>query len=240
MSTKMFMHIKNPLIFLMTKVREITGTEWKRGSPDKIGTSQDIKNKIKSMPTPKTRALAATLYLTGSRITEIVGGESKYKDKKTGETKKRRVKGFRPEMLVKNIVDGVDVWRFEALEVLKKRKRIDTRTAVVVPWLNDLVQVILDYIKESGIPANERVFKMTRQGAWKMIVEANKNDPLWCHYFRHAHVTQLLKEGKMNHVMVGKEMRWDNISHLSTYAKYDVSDIENHVVAVHKQIEATR
>lgn len=220
----------------MTNVRFVTGVDSRRASPDKVKSPALIKEEIAGIANDRARILAAVLYLTGSRITEIVGGTSKYTDKKTRKVKQRKVKGFRPVQLVKN--EEKNIWRFEALEVIKKRKKIGKRIAVVAPWHNDLVDLIQNYIR--GIPREQRVFQMTRQGAWKMFVNAYPENPLWCHYFRHAHVTHLIREGGMNHVMAGKQMDWDNISHLSTYTKYDISDIEDHFLEVQHKKEVKK
>jgi len=208
-------------------VRDLSG--WKRGAPTKLYDKKVLKEQIKSIRDERTRALNATLYLTGSRISEVVGGKSRHTDKKDGVLKVRRLPGFRPDQVRRIEFDGKKFFIIEALPVAKKRKKVLYRQVLVLPEDEDLLKIVLDYAR--GKLASKALFPFTREYAWMLQQKALPDVPLWNHYFRHFHVSHRLSEDGYDVAQTGNEMLWTNMSHLMTYDQRNLTNILKMVVA---------
>jgi site-specific recombinase XerD len=204
----------------------------KRERPEEIDHSTLLKDIIMNdIANPITRALAATLYLTGSRITEIVGGMGVYHNKKTGAVIKHPIHGLRPKNIEQfcDPVTGDTLWMFNKLQVLKRKREVPERNVYVAPQDNDVMQIVLDYARDK--PVEERLFKFTRQHAWMLMINAfgkekkgRLREPLWNHFFRHAHATHRMKEQDFDVLTLVNEMKWKSMDQAQKYVK--VADAE--------------
>lgn len=121
----------------------------------------------------RNKALIAMLYLSGRRISEIVGLEA-YEGLTTnnivvGKIGERQVLRFKVRILKKQS----EVWRWKNLLMN------DPFMKYLLAWLR--------YLKAKDY--NGRVFAITRTRAWQIMVELDSH--IWNHWFRHQRLSHL-------------------------------------------------
>lgn len=217
-------------------VRYITGTT-KAGVPDEHLNRAEVKRLItQDIKNPHTRALACVLYLTGCRISEIVGRSIPITQSYTykGVTKEYMMKivpGLKKSQLVRESEDGRETWKFRDLAVLKRRAKIH-RDIYVSPEDDDLVDVINEYATRKQ--AGDLLFGFGRKHAWYLMNRAFGKDssgtlkrPLWNHFWRHQCATSKVKEEGFDALALVNFMEWGNMQHAQRYVSMSKKDIKD-------------
>ena len=185
-------------------------------APEQTYSSSILKKAIlQDMADLRTQALAATLYLTGARISEIC----------------QQLKVGQIEIVMH---EKMPLYLFNGLKVLKRRKEVRRRVPVS-PEDNDLMDVILTYAKDKE--PKEFLFDFKRWTGWHMIhnafgrKEAGRFErPLWPHFWRHMAATNKVLEEDFDSLMLTKFMSWANIRHTERYVNLKTVDIQNKLV----------
>jgi len=176
------------------------------GDPDvSMMSRQELLYHISDLPL-KYQALVAFLYLTGCRVSELVGNKSRDYPRKPI---------FRHQV-ERTFFNNVPILMIKDVPVLKRKSNMTRNVPVVIEREKPFVDILLAYIKNMGM--DDVLFPMTRQTAWKIV---NKQLGLWPHYFRHLRNTHLTREyGLSGHELKNfngwaSAMMADNYVHLN-------------------------
>ena len=216
----------------------------KRGKPDDYPDRAEFKKTILSIADETTRCLAIILYLTGCRISEIVGRKphnvtykyfSKRLNKEQVLTRERReVKGVTPSQFKQREKKGVKYYLITGLPVLKRRVKVNDRKVPVIPEDSDLVQMVLSYAQRKGIKPLQEIFDFERNQAYKRLQKALGKEEgtfaLYCHYFRHACMNMKSEEEDYDAIELVNFGRYANIQHVTRYLEGKTKKIEQKTV----------
>ncbi|MCJ7731591.1 site-specific integrase [Candidatus Bathyarchaeota archaeon] len=174
----------------------------------------------------RDQALIAALFLTGGRVSEVVG---------------LRVSNF--EVLPLDI-------RVKGMAVLKRYKKIDsyldeqgrkrfvtekitmTRGTFSISRDEPLVPYLLDWIKESEdylFPSPSRNLHLCRQRAYQIVTSIGDRVgvQVWNHWFRSQRASQLATEYSFDIQVLADWFKWSKLDTARIYTKLDPSVYEN-------------
>ena len=189
-------------------------TEQFRGQPIKdlrgFMTEEQVKELIAGTMNFRDKVFLRLLWVTGARVSEIVGDKSWYKN---------RV--YAPA-LVSDIdwEEGVII-----LNLLKRKKYPPPKHRVPLDKIT--LQNLHDYIQQEKLLPNSAIFKFTRQRALQIIREAGESvgiirvgsKKLHNHHLRHSHCVAYIRK---NNTLEGLRKLQQRIGHasISTTAQY--------------------
>lgn len=198
---------KNKHDYVITKKKSVFNT-----SANEILSQSEILHILKTMPEHKNRlrdqALISILYLTGSRISEIVGQRVKTGGYKVEPVTKKQIRYFPYK--------NRDFLIFEQVPILKRRMKGGKipRKTVPVPMVmeKEFCDYIINWAKTKA--TEDYMFKMTAQRAWQLV---KLHFPAkYPHYFRHIRTTHLVKMG-MPLTDVKKMIGWSDMNSAAVY-----------------------
>ncbi len=149
----------------------------------------------------RDRALFATLYLTNSRVSEIVK-----------RMKKRQI--LFTELKGKKVLLFTELWT-------QKNPDHPLRTVpVIIEKEQELVKVISLYI--SLYKDSEILFNISRQQAWYLMKRLCGQR---CHYLRHSRITHLVVVFGINPEIIRRMAGWKDYQMLEHYSHLSWKDI---------------
>lgn len=146
-------------------------------------TPEQVKQLIDAAPDIRWKVFFHTLFWTGRRVSELVGGKI-YSNKPPYELKEE-LPGLCPADIdpVNNMI---------AFTILKKK----IRRKYWIPVKKEVINNLMLYVTMKNIGPHERIFPFTRQRADQVIKKigqkigivslGSKNKPLHCHVLRHS------------------------------------------------------
>jgi len=185
-------------------------------------------------------ALICTLYLTGARISEVVGMPDP--DNKN----KYIVEPLRKHQIQKTIVYEHKIWRIESMPILKRKfkiaKNMDGKDVLNYPLRNvsallELERPFIEYIDKwlRLLPEDDSiVFQMTRQHAWRICMKFNKS---FNHYWRHCRLTNLAVDYGFTDLQLQHFIGWSNSQMASKYTHLDDSALIKAMITGVKYIQ---
>ena len=135
----------------------------------RVFTRAEIYAAIDKSP-PRVKAMIALLYLTGARISELVGMES------------RQIPPVRVCDINEEEYAGAK-FLVVRMPVIKRKRAVYKE--IPLPLADPLTHYVAAYI--SGLPPAAPLFGMTRYGAWKVLKRVGINP----HSLRHSRLTEL-------------------------------------------------
>lgn len=232
-------------------IRNTRYSAWRAGKPQQHPDREELKQIIHSIEDYETRMLATALFLTGCRISEIVGS------KKLFYTVKRKIQNpdgtftvekTKQAKTVQGLVKGQlrrnedGLWTFRDVPVLKRRGGVvDVRDVVVSPKDDDLVKEIASY--QDGLSDGKLLFPITRMTAWRWLVLAfGKTEeehipipglgvkrPLHPHWFRHQTASVKAKYDDLDSIKLLQWFKWLDVKHAGHYASMSTKDLSRHL-----------
>lgn len=190
----------------------------------------------------RQHALVVFLFLTGARISEVVGVRNQF------DGKKYDVEPLRKTQIEKTEMFGHKIWRVHNMPVLKRKfkigqnlegqdvKNYPLRTVsclyeIEKPFI-DYFDTWLKYVEEEGI-----IFKMTAAHAWSLSKEFNNS---YSHYWRHARLTQLAKEYGFTDLQLQHFVGWQSTQMASKYTHLDDTSNVKAMIMGLKNLQSSR
>lgn len=177
----------------------------------------EIEKLIAAARSERDRLLLEILWVTGARISEVVGDKGYATDK--GE--REAAHGLRSTDLIREE-------KIVILQTLKRRVKSVQKAPerrVVIP--QRIMDRLIRFIKKGRIAPDARVFPITRQRAFQIIRNLGKRagvknvgkKQIHPHHFRHSHCVAYIKK---NNTMEGLRELQDRLDHVhfSTTAHY--------------------
>jgi len=137
---------------------------------------QEIEEAIFNVQDIRDKALIATLYLTGGRISEVL-------------------KLYREDLSFQKLEERE--YLVVKLQTLKRKKGVEERL-IPIPTREPLLQYLIQWL--SFVKLGQPVFysyhnpdkPIDRHQAWRIIKKASEK--LWCHLLRHGRLSELATE----------------------------------------------
>lgn len=224
----------------------------KRGKPNDYWTRTQVKKNIMDISNDTTRALACCLFVTGCRISEIVGRDEEnakwyykpVKDRveqpeKTYTATRQAIKGITPGQFKPQKAGNIKYWIVTGLPVLKQRGVIGEndykRRAPVSPLDNWAVKEVLRYCKNKTIKGATPIFGFRRKRAYQRLRNAyGKNDvenrQLFCHLFRHTTMNVKYEEDGFDSIELKKFGQYQTLEVLEKYLSESTKNLEAKLV----------
>jgi len=190
---------------------------------DKLSTMKDCKNIM------KYKALISFLYLTASRVEEVVGLVNQH-------TRDMIVEPLRISQVSFETEGGQDFMVIKNIPSLKRKINkkdafgndqglIPRRTVgVLIKDERELVKYIQDYLllveeKNTGLP----LFKMSYQWAWAISsrIAINEEKNAFNHYWRHLRLSHLAEHYGFTDMQLQQYVGWANTNMASKYVHLD-------------------
>lgn len=175
---------------------------------------QKVKKLLSATTKLRNTLLLRFLWVTGARISEVVGDKSWYKP----EGKERVFQGLRVEDIVwEEDTVILDTLKRKQYPPPKRRVSLDTKT----------MQLLRQYVATKGLRGSDRVFQITRQRAYQIIREVGKEaginkvgkKPIHPHAMRHSHCVAYIRK---NNTLEGLRKLQQKLGHanINTTAHY--------------------
>ena len=199
---------------------------------------------INSSTKVRDKALVAFVYLTGARISEILGTikcSSKYKKSdiskgtpyKIREPLKReeyKVEPLKKESVEVNFEDDI-IRVYNVICLKRKFENIRRTIPIIISQERPFVDIFLKYYNtlEDGQP----LFKINRQRAWQIMNKNmvkkidGKEVRLFNHFMIHERCSHLAAQKNFNPLDLQKFRGWRNTSQASVYAHLNTEDLAN-------------
>lgn len=189
-------------------------------------TETELYKRMLEMPEP-FRSYAAFTYLFGNRVTEGIKGKSKYKDRKTGQTKTREFDGIKLD----DFTVGEDGWiQIDHVPTLKRKVK-DTnkfyRELLVYspgkgeePFLELLERYLLT------IPYGRPIWTHSRKAQWHHCDKYLKIPPKVLRSMRAKKDAQQYKLGALE---LKEKYNWGSVDMPFHYAKFNKTALKKKI-----------
>jgi len=183
-------------------------------------TPRELLYSIKQMKNQRNAALAAFIYLTGCRISEIIGKvkvipiyKGKGEERELVETKTIEI----PPLKKSNItLISDDIILVNNVPCLKWRNTVPRRNIPLKlssPDDIEFIKIFIDYY--NTLPDEAPLFKLTRNSAWRII---NKELKVFTHYLIHQRCTELVTNRGFTELYLKKLRGWRDTRAAEVYA----------------------
>lgn len=191
-----------------------------------ILTRPELLLRINSMPNLRNKALACFIYLTGCRISEVLGTMKTYtkyegsgKDKVKLGIEKVTLLGMTKENIEINLVHNI-IW-VHNVPCLKRREKIPRRTIpIIINQEAGFVEPFLEYY--NTLQPGQKLFDISRVHAWRIMY---KNLGLYNHFLIHERCTHLTVQKNFTALDLMKFRGWSSTLLASTYAHLNSQDL---------------
>ena len=166
----------------------------------------------------RDQALLALLYLSGRRVSELVGRTYQY-ERGAHEGETDIYEGVTLSDIEKDKIKGREVLRVRC-RILKKgswktglKERVETINILAADSLVLHVESWLIWLLEHTEDFNTRVFKISRQRAWQILTDLDPK--INCHWTRHqrmTHAAETMDPYELQHFA-----RWESIEPATSY-----------------------
>jgi len=189
-------------------------------------TREELLVKIRAINNIRDRALAAFIYLSGCRISEIVGKikhigiyqSNNNVSKRIGTAKSIEIKPLCKENLVKHEEDIIVI---ENVPCLKWRKSLMYRNVPIrISSDNDFLELFMPYY--NTLPPGSQLFKISRQRAWQII---NKHLGIFTHALIHKRCTDLVTLKGFPDQYLKQFRGWKDSRYAQTYTHLNWHDV---------------
>lgn len=184
---------------------------------------------ISQMDNDRDKALASFIYLTGARISEIVGTTKTLK-KYEGKGDKRTIIDEKevvfPPLKKENIEINLeeDIMLVHQVPCLKRKDIVKRIIPVIISKEKELFDVFYTWFKV--LDPGEILFDMTRQRAWQIINQLELGDmKLFPHYLIHNRCTNLVKEKGFSDLDLKQFRGWSDTRPASVYTHLNWRDL---------------
>lgn len=199
---------------------------------------------INSNTKRRDKALVCFIYLTGCRISEILGTikvsnkynhsdiENKvpYKKRTPLKNEEYKVEPIKKENIEVNM--GDDIIRVYNVMCLKRKFENHRRTIpIIISQEKPFVDIFLDYY--NTLEEGDILFPINRQRAWQIVsrnmvkVIDGKEVRLFNHFLIHERCSHLAAQKNFNPLDLQKFRGWRDTSQASVYAHLNTEDIAN-------------
>lgn len=179
-------------------------------------TKKDMIRLIDRIPNKRDKALASFIYLTGCRISEILGTKKVLQNGKEYIIKPLATSNI--EIIHKN-----DLILVHNVACLKHKTGLKYRNIpIVISQEGELVDNFLQYF--ANLQPNSPLFPIKRQRAWQII---KKELGLFNHYLIHQRCTYLATEKNFTEMDLKQFRGWSTTQMASTYTHLKYIDVAN-------------
>jgi len=201
-------------------------------------------NRINSTTKLRDKALVAFIYLTGCRISEILGTKKQsnkyrkediknkvpYKDRIPIRKEEYKVPPLKKENIEVNLQD--DIIRVYNVICLKRKFENHRRTIpIIISQEKPFVDIFLNWY--NTLEEGQVIFKMNRQRAWQivnrnMILKRDDREiKLFNHFLIHERCSHLAAHKNFSPLDLQKFRGWRDTSQAAVYAHLNTEDIAN-------------
>lgn len=183
-------------------------------------TREALLNKIYSIQNQRDRALAAFIYLTGCRISEILGKTKIIKTKQNGEIHQREA--VIPPIMKEDVEKLTeDIILIHNVPSLKWREKIPRRNIPLkISSDKEFIKVFIEYY--NTLPNDSPLFSMTRQRAWQII---NKELGVFTHFLIHQRCTDLVVRKGFTDLYLKRFRGWRDTRPAEVYTHLNWEDL---------------
>lgn len=191
----------------------MAGTK-RKSEEQEIRTRQQLLYSISQMNGVRDKALAAFIYLTGARISEILGHKKTFTDGRTliiEPLKKENVE----------LIAEEDLMIIHNVPCLKQRDRLPRRNIpIIITQELEFLRLFMPYynILQEGQP----LFNITRQRAWQIV---NKELNIYNHFLIHERCTHLVTIKNFTDIDLMRFRGWKNTTAAAVYTHLNYKDI---------------
>ncbi len=187
-------------------------------------TAPQVWQVINAAPSARDRLLVMTMFMSGRRVSEIVGYKKQFLEAGKWRNSENIIGGLKP----KDILPDRNAIVFT---ILKKGDPIER--IISVPF--KLKEALLTYIKSKGIEENDLVFPITRQRVFRIVrrmgakagITRIGDKGLHPHHFRHSFAVFMVD--KINIKKLQELLCHSDVSTTTVYLQYASKDIEKDV-----------
>lgn len=174
------------------------------GNPKKmkVPSHEELESKIKSIPNELDRTIAALLYGTGARVSEI-------NDRRNPTS---------PFDLRLETINGIKLYSVN-VRTLKNKNQFERKGLLSIGYDSWIILILKEW-QENHF--NEPYVKMARQNIRKHLIKQLGISP---HCFRHYRVTNLIKDLHLTPYQLQKIMGWSSQSPLRHYMHLFLDDV---------------
>ena len=177
---------------------------------------QQLIYQLDRIENPKHKALIAFIYLTGARISEVLGMKKTFMDGRN----------IIIEPLTKESIEVLpeqDLVLVHNVACLKRKTNLPRRNIpIIMSQETPIIDIFLLY-HNSLIPGSP-LFDISRQHAWRIV---NKNLGSYTHFLIHTRCTHLVTKKGFTDTDLMRFRGWKNTLMASTYTHLNYMDIAN-------------
>ena len=189
-------------------------------------TKPELYNKIAAMPNQRDRALAAFIYLTGMRISELLGTMKVIKTFE-GKGENRTLISQQKVIIQPLLQDNIEIIKAEDLILvhqvpcLKHRKNIPRRNIpIIISKEYDFAKLFADYYYT--ILPGHPLFTIKRKRVWQIL---SKELGIYAHYLIHERCTDLVTYKNFTDSDLKQFRGWSSTAPASIYTHLNYQDI---------------
>lgn len=182
----------------------------------KILNRPELLYELNKMERLRDKALAAFLYLSGCRISEVLGCKKKMPDGTI-----QVIEPLRKESI--EILPDEDLIVIHNVPCLKRRNECPRRNIPVIPSQEPgFIQLFLAW--HSTLKPGARLFKINRQRAWQIL---NQRMGIYNHFLVHERCTHLVVNKNFTDVDLKQFRGWKTTNVAAVYTHLNYRDIAN-------------